>query len=467
MRIDSLRFAERSRRFFLKAAGASVALPFLPSLTSDALAQSMDFRRVVFFVFNHGVAKPLWQPRVSGSQQVAGNVRVSPLVDAQMATYFGSSLAGLERKVSFLEGLGITGAVGGHYEPAALTCSPLRSQDGGRPGTRPDSIDAILGRHIYGRAPAVPVLRLNHTGGNNMEFCYENFRKLPSFHPSAAYARLFPNGVTPPSNPQPPSTGGGGVSVAELQRQQRLARLRTTIERFQSVIGSPSLSSRDSEVLEQSLDRYVDLERGLAEMPDVPEVPTLPPSDACQPLELNGSTNRDQLLEMNSKLLVQAFACNATRLAAWKLGSDHSDNGAHKANSSSNVDGSGVYTRTIRDNVRQVATVLRAMDEVVEANGATMLDNSLVVFTSDMSSSTVPNHGGVDAPVMLAGGLGGRFKMGEVIDYRDRDESVARKRIDSGDASAGNVDYFAGPPTNELMISIMREFGLGPSEWES
>ena len=116
-------------------------------------------------------------------------------------------------------------------------------------------------------------------------------------------------------------------------------------------------------------------------------------------------------------------------------------------------------------NLRHVARLMEAMDAIVEGNGQTMLDNSLVVVTSNMASSTVQNHAGPDAPVLLGGSLGGAFRMGEVIDYRDYDAEIARKATVAGDNSAGRDIYFGGPPTNELMISIMSEFGLGRSEW--
>jgi hypothetical protein len=110
----------------------------------------------------------------------------------------------------------------------------------------------------------------------------------------------------------------------------------------------------------------------------------------------------------------------------------------------------------MKDNCRWLAELLRAMDAIPEANGKTMLDNSLVVVTSDMSTSVIGEHPGVDAPFLLAGGLGGKYRMGELIDYSDPSHLLR---------SVKDHDWYAGPPHNELLVSIARGFGLGESEW--
>jgi hypothetical protein len=121
----------------------------------------------------------------------------------------------------------------------------------------------------------------------------------------------------------------------------------------------------------------------------------------------------------------------------------------------------------MRENMTAIAALLNGMDAVVEGNGRTLLDNSLVVVMSDMATSTTGQHTGADAPILLAGSLGGKFRTGEVIDYGDRRaDPMAIKVFRIGDNQGPKTTYYAGPPTNALMISIMQSFGLTASDWE-
>ncbi|MFK8002727.1 MAG: DUF1552 domain-containing protein [Polyangiales bacterium] len=450
-----------SRRMFLRGLGAAGAIPFLPSLVSSAAAQAADYRRVVFVTWQHGVTKSLWAPQVSGANQVAPGVRSTPIADATLGRYFGGEFGSVKSKLTFLGGLGIASAIGGHFESAALNCTPLADNMGARPGTRPHSVDTLLGRHIYSGRVAVPVLRLKQSGlSGTSSFSYEDFRRPASLSPRDAYSRLYPDGV-------PNLDGGGpdvsGPSSAERRLGRQRLRIETTVARYRQLLENPSLSAADRLTLEHSLEGYLALQARLAE--DIEGETSTPIGNACRALDVSASTDSEAVLRANIEVLTQAFACNATRVATWDMGSDHSDQGAHTANSAGNVRGDGVYTRVMQKNMRHVARLMEAMDAITEGNGQTMLENSLVVVTSNMASSTVPNHAGADAPMLLGGSLGGAFRMGEVIDYRDYDVEIARKSTVAGDPSAGRDIYYGGPPTNELMISIMKEFGLRQSEW--
>ena len=227
-----------------------------------------------------------------------------------------------------------------------------------------------------------------------------------------------------------------------------------SLEQYRTLRDSGRLSSEDRLILEGTMSRYAALQANLQARVDGFG---MAPMIACAPTAVSGSDDSEAKMRDHVALFTQAFACNATRIGYWKLRSSHADvDGAHQANSGANQRADGLYTSIMRQNCRWVAELLRSMDSVLEGNGKTLLENSLVVVTSDMSTSVIGEHPGVDAPFLLAGGLGGKIRMGELIDYRDY---AARM------ANSHDHEWYAGPPHNELLISIMKSMGLDSSDW--
>jgi hypothetical protein len=66
----------------------------------------------------------------------------------------------------------------------------------------------------------------------------------------------------------------------------------------------------------------------------------------------------------------------------------------------------------------QFAYLLERMDAVVEADGNTLLDNSLVLWISEFGNGGA--HDTRNLPVVLAGGLGGRVRTGRHLDMSGR-----------------------------------------------
>jgi hypothetical protein len=83
----------------------------------------------------------------------------------------------------------------------------------------------------------------------------------------------------------------------------------------------------------------------------------------------------------------------------------------------SHDDTSEAYERVSRYYVGQLAYLAGKLDAMPEAGG-TVLDNSCLMFLSNMWSGT--KHDNSKLPILLAGGLGGTLKTGRVLDYRDK-----------------------------------------------
>jgi hypothetical protein len=164
------------------------------------------------------------------------------------------------------------------------------------------------------------------------------------------------------------------------------------------------------------------------------------------------------LHELYNQITVAALASGNTRIVTQRL-NGHAD-------SSLGFDHSGCHARNTNwrlEKEYQYNThflgLLKQMDSVKEANGKSLLDNSIVFNLPNMGD---PNHRINDLPVVLAGGgANGKLRMGEYIDYRQR----------TGDASnpqlvAYSRGGFVGRPYNEFLITLFHAFGLAPADYE-
>src|SRR5262249_35393464 len=93
------------------------------------------------------------------------------------------------------------------------------------------------------------------------------------------------------------------------------------------------------------------------------------------------------------------------------------------------------------------APLLQRLDSYTEANGKTVLDNSVVLYTNDLSDGRA--HSFMDLPYILAGSAGGYFKQGQYILLGDGN-------------SLGSDDQKA--PHNKLLNTIVNAMGI-QSNW--
>ncbi|MEM9188921.1 MAG: DUF1552 domain-containing protein [Myxococcota bacterium] len=456
-----VRICTSSRRMFLGALGASVSIPLLPSLVPEVDAQDLDYSRVLFAVWSHGVYQPLWYPTGIPMSDVPGQpgVRSGPLSAGSMSLYMDNYFDGLLDKISILRGISQIGAWG-HPTPLALSCSEFKpDKRDGEPivGLYPSSIDNVLADSsaVYGGAsPAVDVLRLS-LGGTRFTHSIRNFRNLNCLDSAQdAFDLLFPGGVMSPGGNEVPPPSGPSPAEAEARRRRLL--VDRVLGDYQRLRGDRRIGSADQQLLDQTMDHYRDLQTGLGDGSGGGMLDT----SLCSDFSVANSDSAR--VDDHIRLFTQGFACGATRIGYWRMRSSHSDSeGAHQASNGANQSASGLYTSRMRENSRDVGLLLRAMDGFVEANGKTMLDNSLVVFCSDLASSVygAGGHTGIDAPFLVAGSLGGKFETGQLIDYSDM----------SGDGLLQNIrnyDLRGGPPHNELMISILNAFNVPASDYE-
>jgi len=156
-------------------------------------------------------------------------------------------------------------------------------------------------------------------------------------------------------------------------------------------------------------------------------------------------TQRAQLM---CDLVVKAFQCDATRVATMMLGRcvspmkfivDNVTYSHHGDASHWGTDTTKKHAKDVIDNwqVTQLAYLLTQMKAVSEPNG-TLLDNSIVYYSSDIADPNLHNQD--DMPVIVAGKGGGAFTTG--------------RHIKTG---------IAGRTTGDLFLNFLNAFGVQPS----
>lgn len=84
----------------------------------------------------------------------------------------------------------------------------------------------------------------------------------------------------------------------------------------------------------------------------------------------------------------------------------------------SHSDRSEGYQQITELYVSKLAYLAQKLDAMPEANGTTVLDNTGILWLSNMFSGS--QHDNTHLPVLTVGGMGGKLKTGRVLNYRDK-----------------------------------------------
>jgi hypothetical protein len=144
-------------------------------------------------------------------------------------------------------------------------------------------------------------------------------------------------------------------------------------------------------------------------------------------------------------LIVMALQCDVTRIVTYMLDNSRSDlvyswvprrdweNGGATLGGTStayhesqhHVGTSADFASITRWHIEVAADLLTKMDAVEEASGGTLLDNSLVMFASDMHHG---DHACFDLPLALFGSGSGTFRQNELIALPEEIEDIRQLR---------------------------------------
>jgi len=464
-----------SRRRFLRGFGGVVlGLPFLETLaprSAKAQAAEVTTRFGVFFACN-GVDIDRWFPTTD----------FGPLTDASFAGTANEVLAPLRSKLLFPRGVHMAprgfgrdpsgGDDHGRGMAIKLTAQPADNQNWLAQGP---SIDHVIAARINpgtdgARTPPLNLMVGRPAGYRGLDFISysQAGRAVQAINnPWNAYSEFIN------LNNSSDDAGAAGDRIAR-RRQSVLDLVRDQFDDLKL----KGLSAEDQRKLEahftaiRSIEIQVGpgglscgdgtLETGARRFENMPS------------RDIERETNYAQVADLQLDILALALACGYTRVGTMHFdrgsggptfkwdGMNHEYNHHKLSHGKVKDDCFGTSTANGCDDVAgyedmlfeidkwhasKLARFLGRLDSIVEANGRTVLDNSVIMYTNELSNGRA--HSFMDLPYILAGGANGFFKQGEYV-------RLGRANNPGGD------DQVA--PHNKLLNTVVNAMGI-QSDW--
>ena len=393
-----------SRRTVLRGLGASVALPFLDimeplALAAQAAAPMADpVKRLAYIYFPNGIPRGAWYPEETAAdgRLIRLNEWMSPLEPFKEDILIPSNLW--------------TPQGNGHVNgpPTWLTGQSYRSRAVNAGGV---SADQLAARHL-GEETLLPSLELSLQGEgyfsnslprNAISWSAPDRPMAREIEPRAVFDRMF----------RPPSGGVTDRSVMDAVRLDEYFESIRALERRIEFSEARSGQMRSDGALTDTM------------MTPTPGIPA----------------DHQSYVRLMLDLMIAAFQSDATRVATFML--DHGQSNryfdfipdvqgtwhalSHYQNASGKTeDDDGIttwesveskramYAEVIRWHHTQVAYLLDRMKSIVEPNGGTLLDNSMILYGASLGDGN--EHDANDLPTLLAGGGGGTITTGRYIE---------------------------------------------------
>lgn len=400
------------RRAFLRGLGATVALPFLPSLLSQkARAQVVTPVRFIGFFAPCGIHMPAWTPVRTGDLIL--NRTMEPLAHLRTDLLV---LSGLDN----FAGEGQGDGAGDHARGTStfLTCAhPRKGASAVRVGP---SIDQLAAQALGGDT-RLPSLELGSEHRTNAGSC------------DSGYACAYQRNISWASATQPapkevnPRTvfdrlfGGDDPKLSEEQRARRrryrksvLDFVRDDTARLQTRLGNTDRLRLDEYLTSvREVERRID-KAGEADQCEAGERPAGVPADPEEHIRV--------LLD----LMVLAMKCDITRVGTFMLGEGGSNRtfpflGIHSGHHElSHHQSDPLKWQKLEQintwEIEMLGYLLDGLRGVPEGEG-TLLDNTVVVFGSEIADGNAHSH--TDMPLLLAGRAGGQLATGQHLRFPD------------------------------------------------
>ena len=421
-----------SRRRFLRGLGACVALPAFTSLKAPrALAASASAAgeslatastgaplRSAFIFFPNGAIPKAWWPESEGS---GSELRLSRTLEP---------LEEVRDLVQVLGGLDHTTAIGGpdgagdHARGNGTFLTGVRLNKSATDIRAGVSIDQVIARQV-GHLTRFPSLELSCEPGRRSGACDSGYAcayqyniswsspttpMAPESNPRLAFERLF-------------GEGSPGERWANLQRRRQEQRSVLDFVMDEARSMQRRLGSDDRLKLDQYLTGVREIEGriekaeqfGPVEDPGVETPPGVPPDFA-------------EYVRLMFDMMLLAFQTDSTRVATLLLSHDGSNRSfdfigvpeghhdlSHHQNRQEWMDKLADIDRWY---VQQFAGFLRRLRETPDADGNSLLHNSMIVYGSGNADSNRHTH--ENLPVLLAGGGGGTLTTGRYVDHHSK-----------------------------------------------
>jgi hypothetical protein len=439
-----------SRRALLRGAGCMIGLPLLEAMEpSIARAQGMTPkpRRLLFWYVPDGIHMPNWTPTMDGAGFQLPPI-LSPLASSDATQDLSldiTVLTGMRNLPARPDGPGDHASGTGAFLTAMhpFKTEAANISDG-------ISVDQVAANSI-GRYTRFPSLQIGTDGGDSVGNCDSGY--------SCAYAHNI--SWSAPDTPLAKEVNAGSLfdrlfggndpmATAEQKRKRKLYRLsildfvKDDVSRLQAKLGRTD---------NRKMDEYL---AGIRQLENQINTNVMGPTCA-PPMRPTDSSDIIVQTQIMADLMVLAFQCDLTRTITFmhQNAGDNTTFGflgmtdghhtiSHHMGLQSNFD-----KLTVIDTweIQMLAYMLRKMKAIQEPDG-TLLDNSLVFFSSEISDGNAHNHD--DLPVLLAGKAGGMLTSGRHITYANGGAPIANLFISMLSTVGVQVPSFGADSTGPL-----------------
>jgi Protein of unknown function (DUF1552) len=420
----SARFANLSRRRFLRGLGACMALPAFESLrplslfaapavqtVAGAAAKAAPVRMAFLYVPN-GIIPSGWWPEGDGGSDFQLPSTLQPLEKVRQKIQVISGLEDISANAG-ADGGGDHARAGGTF----LTGVRIKKTSGSdiHSGI---SIDQVVGQQI-GHLTRFSSLELScdaiRKAGDcdsgyscayeyNLAWKSPNQPVTPETNPRLAFERLF---------------GAGSPQQRAANLKQRQQEQHSILDFVMDDAGTlqKQLSGRDQEKLDQYLTSVRELEQRIQKAEQMPvanplvEAPSGIPPEFAEHIQLMFDT------------MVLAFQTDSTRIASMLIAAEGSNRtfseiglsaGHHSLSHHRNDPDTIAKVKQIDLwYAKQLGKFLEKMDATKDVDGNSLLHNSMIVYGSGNADGNRHTH--TNLPILLAGAGGGTLQTGRYV----------------------------------------------------
>ena len=432
---------EVGRRTFLRGLGACITLPGMVSLSGAANVARAGSRgltatgaplRTAYLYVPNGVIMDKWRPEGFGTDFKL-NESMAPLErfrnDLQVVKGFAQ-----------VEGNPGKDGAGDHARANATFLTgarPLRTSGANlKVGI---SADQLAARFLAAetRLPSLELTceRVRNTGAcdagyscayqYNISWRSEHLPATPESNPRAVFERIY---------------GSGSREERAVNAARRHAEQKSILDFVQN--SARKMEQRLGREDREKLDEYL---TGVREVEQrIERVERLgPPADPGRPAPDGTPRDYREHIRILFDMMLLAFQSDSTRVASFLIGHDGSNrsfreigvSGGHHDLSHHGKDAGKMELVSRIDHFysEELAYFLERMKKAKDADGKSLLHNSMIVWGSGLSDGHWHTH--VDLPIVVAGNAGGKFQPG--------------RHVDAGDT-----------PLNNLFVRMLEEVGM-------
>jgi hypothetical protein len=431
-----------TRRGFLGAAGATLALPFLEQCApAAALAGVKPPLRFGVFTVTGGTVIESWKPKAAGALDKLPSI-LKPLEFAKDELLVLSGLSHHGRS----EGLNAHE----HCALMHLTGAEVVKKVDGKLVAGP-SVDQVAAREV-GDKTFLPSLEIGLSNSETQYSWRSADQRVPyEGNPRLVFDRMFrgrppvvPNWAARASAPATPAGG----------KKDTIDRSVLDVVREEASDLRKDLGAADRRRLDQYLDGVRSIEKRIDFVehrqrleaadaanpgPSKLKLPTDLPKENVNIWQITNPVHRDpeyheQYTRLMTDLMVLAFQTDTTRVGVFACGSDeaqfpgvvtvgyetHCHTLEHQGNAGRVEDADPISREALRQihvwYTQLFAGMVRRMKDIDEG-GSSLLDNTLLLYTSYMADG---GHGTHDYPAVLVGKAGGSLKTGRHLAFKPK-----------------------------------------------